>query len=260
MTVVLDGVAVTIAAGDSDFLVTSTALLNAPLCTSKQNDPHTMVVFSAEQVGDFADLAAVVTRSPGGDESIVQSRSAHSLGVIGLAEFSARNEAIGVLVEQGHTAEEARIEIHRRATRNARTLNETAQDILDSIPEAAASTRISPLGGTGLTATGTRIPTLNPAVMRVRADKNSHHVQGRCTQQGRHSRHQPQLAHPGRTTNGGRTAAEADRERITDIWTLVGGGKLTWSYCFLSDCHGWKSACSGAGGSMRSPFRRPVRT
>jgi len=33
-----------------------------------------------------------------------------------------------------------------------------------------------------------------------------------------------------------------------------------WSYCFLSDCHGWKSACSGAGGSMRSPFRRPART
>jgi RNA-directed DNA polymerase len=32
-----------------------------------------------------------------------------------------------------------------------------------------------------------------------------------------------------------------------------------WSYCFLSDCHGWKSACSGAGGWMRSPFRRPVR-
>ena len=32
------------------------------------------------------------------------------------------------------------------------------------------------------------------------------------------------------------------------------------SYCFLSDCQGWDSACSGAGGSMRSPFRRPVRT
>jgi RNA-directed DNA polymerase len=33
-----------------------------------------------------------------------------------------------------------------------------------------------------------------------------------------------------------------------------------WSYCFPSDCHGWNSACSGVGGSMRSPFRRPVRT
>jgi RNA-directed DNA polymerase len=32
------------------------------------------------------------------------------------------------------------------------------------------------------------------------------------------------------------------------------------SYCFPSDCHGWNSVCSGVGGSMRSPFRRPVRT
>ena len=43
---------------------------------------------------------------------------------------------------------------------------------------------------------------------------------------------------------------EADIEACLDAW----------SYCFLSDCHGWNSACSGAGGSMRSPFRRPVRT
>src|SRR5664280_2403988 len=31
------------------------------------------------------------------------------------------------------------------------------------------------------------------------------------------------------------------------------------SYCFLPDCHGWNRACWGVGGSMRSPFRRPVR-
>jgi len=46
-------------------------------------------------------------------------------------------------------------------------------------------------------------------------------------------------------------------------WVVEGDIKAcldAWSYCFLSDCHGWKSACSGAGGSMRSPFRRPVRT
>jgi len=32
------------------------------------------------------------------------------------------------------------------------------------------------------------------------------------------------------------------------------------SYCVPSDCQGWNSVCSGAGGSMRSPFRGPVRT
>jgi RNA-directed DNA polymerase len=45
-------------------------------------------------------------------------------------------------------------------------------------------------------------------------------------------------------------------------WIVEGDIKAcldAWSYCFLSDCHGWNSACAGAGGSMRSPFRRPVR-
>ena len=32
------------------------------------------------------------------------------------------------------------------------------------------------------------------------------------------------------------------------------------SYCVPFDCQGWNSVCSGAGGSMRSPFRGPVRT
>ena len=32
------------------------------------------------------------------------------------------------------------------------------------------------------------------------------------------------------------------------------------SYCFLSDCYASKSACGVFGGSIRSPFRRPVRT
>src|SRR5664280_2729251 len=31
------------------------------------------------------------------------------------------------------------------------------------------------------------------------------------------------------------------------------------SYCFLPDFHGWNRACWGVGGSMRIPFRRPVR-
>ena len=46
-------------------------------------------------------------------------------------------------------------------------------------------------------------------------------------------------------------------------WVLdadLAGALDAWSYCFPSDCHGWNSVCSGVGGSMRSPFRRPVRT
>jgi len=51
-------------------------------------------------------------------------------------------------------------------------------------------------------------------------------------------------------TQGYRWVLDADIEACLDVC----------SYCFLSDCHGWNSACWGAGGSMRSPFRRPVRT
>jgi len=51
-------------------------------------------------------------------------------------------------------------------------------------------------------------------------------------------------------TAGYRWVLDADIEACLDVC----------SYCFLSDCQGWNSACSGAGGSMRSPFRRPVRT
>jgi len=32
------------------------------------------------------------------------------------------------------------------------------------------------------------------------------------------------------------------------------------SYCSLPDCHASNSVCGGFGGSMRRPFRRPVRT
>ena len=51
-------------------------------------------------------------------------------------------------------------------------------------------------------------------------------------------------------THGYRWVLDADIEACLDAC----------SYCFPSDCHGWNSACSGVGGSMRSPFRWPVRT
>jgi DNA-binding CsgD family transcriptional regulator len=175
MRVVVDGVAVTLTAGDRHLAVTTSAHRNPRHCTPAQNDPDGMVIFSAAQAGGLADLAAVVTRSADGDRSIAQAHTAHSLGVSGLAEFSARNQAIGALVEQGHTPAEARIEIQRRATRTSRTLNETAQDILDTLTRSV-STRIDRFGVTGLIAEGKRNPTLNRTVMHVQADANKTHV------------------------------------------------------------------------------------
>ena len=135
LTVVLDGVAVTLTAGDRDLLITANAVLTVPLCTPEDNDVANRVVFYAAPVCDFADLVAVVTRSGGRDRSSAHGHTCPRLGVSGLAEFSARNEAIGVLTGQGHTPDEARIEIQRRATRNARTVPETAQDILGNLPQ-----------------------------------------------------------------------------------------------------------------------------
>ena len=53
---------------------------------------------------------------------------------------------------------------------------------------------------------------------------------------------------------------ESWRGRRWVVETDIANCLDAWSYCFLSDCQGWNSACSGSGGSMRSPFRRPVRT
>jgi hypothetical protein len=47
--------------------------------------------------------------------------------------LSVRNQAIGVLIERGSPPEEARIELHRRANKDGITMNQTAQDILDTL-------------------------------------------------------------------------------------------------------------------------------
>jgi len=96
-------------------------------------------VFYAAEVGAFADLAAAVTRSAGVGEhvsargKVAPPRSGPSLGVSGLAEFSVRNQAIGVLIDQGYTPDEARIELRRRATRDDVTLHDTVQLTLDHL-------------------------------------------------------------------------------------------------------------------------------
>jgi hypothetical protein len=53
---------------------------------------------------------------------------------------------------------------------------------------------------------------------------------------------------------------ESWRGRRWVVETDIANCLDAWSYCFPSDCHGWNSVCSGVGGSIRSPFRRPVRT
>jgi hypothetical protein len=47
--------------------------------------------------------------------------------------LSVRNQAIGVLIDRGNDPDEACVELYRRANREGVTMNETAQDILDTL-------------------------------------------------------------------------------------------------------------------------------
>ena len=146
MTVVLDGVAVTLPAGDRHSAVASSVVQDLPNSTPGPRDPDSMVALFAAQIGDFADLATVVSRSAGADTPAQGGHTFHSLEVTDLAEFSARNQAIGVLVDRGHTPDEARLVLQRRATSNSATLIQTAQDILDDLTDPAAQPRSTPWG------------------------------------------------------------------------------------------------------------------
>ena len=129
-----------------------------------------MVVFFGAQGGDVADLPAVVSQSAGVGRSTRPGHTACSLEVGGLAEFSARNQAIGVLVELGHTPDQARLELQRRATSNSASLEQTAQDILDNLADPAVSTPLDPLGLTEVIANPSLSPSLNRAQRQGRTD------------------------------------------------------------------------------------------
>ena len=173
MTVVLDGVAVTLAAGDRDSAVASSVVLDLRPSQQLSNDPDSMVAFFGAHVGDFADLAAVVSRSAGVDRSSRAGPTVHLVEVSCLAEFSARNQAIGVLVERGRTRDAARLEVQRRATSNAETLKQTAQEILDNLTGPAVSTALDPLGLTAAMANPDPDPTPKRAGRRPRTRPNN---------------------------------------------------------------------------------------
>lgn len=139
ITVVLDGVAVTLGVHDADLAPTAKASLNLPFSVLVPDDTtNGTMVFHAADVGGFPDLAVAVMKSAADGEQILAGgqlaspRSERSMRVTGLAEFSVRNQAIGVLIDQGHTPDQAWMEL-RRATRDDATLDETAQHTLDHL-------------------------------------------------------------------------------------------------------------------------------
>lgn len=195
VAITLDGVAVTPRVHDSDPALTPGESLDLTFSVLMPDAPDSTPVFYAAEVGAFADLAAVVTRSASVAEHISAGtdvaplHSGYSLGVSGLAEFSARNQAIGVLIEQGYTPDEARFELRRRATRDKVLSDETAQEILDHL--AVTSTRVDATVALGLSpkvsgATTNFADAARPGLSDpMQRSHPIHHDQTRCTQQGR---------------------------------------------------------------------------
>lgn len=151
---------VTLSVHDPDLAVTCNASLMVPLSALIPDEVmDSTMVFHAAEVGAFADLAAVVARSAGAGERVLSGgyvtplRSGNSLAVSGLAAFSVRNQAMGVLIDQGCTPDEARIELCRRSTSDEAAMDDTAQDILDHL--AVTTTRARAAGGRTL---GTGLP------------------------------------------------------------------------------------------------------
>ena len=138
VTVVVDGVVVTLNVHAAD-APRPKASLNVPFSALVPDAMDGTMMFYAADVGAFADLAALVSRSASVSEQVpaagqrVSLRSGPSPRVRGLAEFCVRNQAIGVLIDQGYTPDEARIELTRRANRDEATLSDTAQLILDHL-------------------------------------------------------------------------------------------------------------------------------
>ncbi len=60
--------------------------------------------------------------------------------------LSVRNQAIGVLIDQGNVSDEAVIELSRRANREGITMNQAAQVILDTLTVPVLPRWPDPLG------------------------------------------------------------------------------------------------------------------
>lgn len=130
MTQQFDGFAVTLNALDAEPTRRACSSLALPLDLGTADDHDCTVVFFAFEAGAFVQLAAGIQNVNGPDPRVVLDGPLPDplpkSGVNGLAELSAVNRAIGVLITRGYFPDEARVELRRRVG-----------DDLDSVPDAA---------------------------------------------------------------------------------------------------------------------------
>lgn len=131
-TMRVNGVAVTFTALAPHAQSTSRASMLLP--TADGDSGHSLV-FYATSPGAFAELAADARAASGLDGRIVVDGHlpppAHSDGLDEMAEI---NQAIGVLIEAGHSPVEATAELERRATDTGGSRRQIATDILRQLP------------------------------------------------------------------------------------------------------------------------------
>jgi hypothetical protein len=105
------------------------------------------VAFYSGAAGAFIELADDarwifnLTGPPVLDRHLTGGRNeSEPAGIRGLTAHTDINQAIGVLIEEGHTPDGARNELARRSARSGRSLPETALQLLDDIapPDGAA--------------------------------------------------------------------------------------------------------------------------
>jgi hypothetical protein len=144
------GLTVTIAVDGHEisFSLTETAghaetSLRIPLPAIAGSEPGSTLVLYAATPGAFVDLSADLAWALGVNQAdlLLDANLAVPMTsdvVSGLREHATINRAIGVLIEDGHTAELARAELRRRAARDGVTLTASAQRVLDDLTKPGA--------------------------------------------------------------------------------------------------------------------------
>jgi len=132
MTLIVDGHQVTLTAMDelaNPGDIATTALL--PLPALIDAEPGSVIVFYAGKAGAFVDFAADLSFTLGLrlDVIVLDEHLTPPHAVSGLNEMSQVNQAIGILIERGHTPEHARAGLDRIAGLVGITVRGAAQPV-----------------------------------------------------------------------------------------------------------------------------------
>jgi hypothetical protein len=132
MTLVIDSFPFTLTTMGPVDVATS---LRLPLNVLCDVEPGSVLVLYASRPGAFVDLAADVGFALGLAPDVVTldgdlSPTSDAGGLNGLAEMSQVNQAIGILIEQGHLPDSARDELHHMAARTQTTLHAAAEELI----------------------------------------------------------------------------------------------------------------------------------